>query len=545
MCNIGLFYFLRVVVKKVKPAQQPEHKFVINNKSLRTAVGLKASTCDKFNIMKNLYVSLLIVLAFPFSLLAQNIHGIWTGTLVNDSTHRFQDFELGLSEYNGKITGYTYTTFINNDTFYCSVKRIKAERKDGNLVVEDVEMIWNNFPQRAAKGVKQTTTFPLINDSTIDISKGRWSTNQTKKYYSIGGSAAVKEKNDDKESELLSHLQELKVKTDIAGKKEKKKEEPVAINQVKLKPQQANEQKPSESKNNDVVKNSVQTSPLSTSPKTVNSQKADSVQSLAVSNKKKETDLIVAENKPTQQQPGKNNSATSAAQKTDKPDVAAPKKKEQTVAAANTNMNKPAQPPVFKNDVAANVGGIQSGNGNNSTLNKSSQTQAVESRKPEVVQVSQRNDQSAGSKPEEQKINSAVSINKPVSQQKEMAGSAKELPPVVADRKNETIQDIYFKNDSLILSLYDNGIVDGDTVSVFMNGENIISKQKLKESAIKKTIYISPSSDTLRLVLFAENLGTIPPNTGLLTVRDGDDVYQVRFSADLQKNASIMLRKKK
>src|SRR6476659_6367485 len=223
--------------------------------------------CDKFNIMKNLHVSLLIVLAFPFSLLAQNIHGIWTGTLVNDSTHRFQDFELGLSEYKGKITGYTYTTFINNDTFYCSVKRIKAERRDGNLVVEDVEMIWNNFPQRAAKGVKQTTTFPLINDSTIDISKGRWSTNQTKKYYSIGGSAAVKEKNDEEESELLSHLQELKVKTDIAGKKEKKKEEPVAINQVKSKPQQTNEQKPSESKNNDVVKNSVQTSPLSTSPK--------------------------------------------------------------------------------------------------------------------------------------------------------------------------------------------------------------------------------------------------------------------------------------
>ena len=126
-----------------------------------------------------------------------------------------------------------------------------------------------------------------------------------------------------------------------------------------------------------------------------------------------------------------------------------------------------------------------------------------------------------------------------------MTVPAKELPTIVADRKNETMQDIYFKNDSLILSLYDNGIVDGDTVSVFMNGENIISKQKLKESAIKKTIYVSANSDSLQLVLFAENLGTIPPNTGLLTVRDGDDVYQVRFSADLQKNASIILRRKK
>jgi hypothetical protein len=49
----------------------------------------------------------------------------------------------------------------------------------------------------------------------------------------------------------------------------------------------------------------------------------------------------------------------------------------------------------------------------------------------------------------------------------------------------------------------------------------------------------------VELVLFAENLGTIPPNTGLLTIRDGDDIYQVRFSADLQKNATIVLRRKK
>src|ERR1044072_436373 len=174
--------------------------------------------------MKTLYLSLL-TLAFPFLLLAQNIHGIWSGTLANDSTHRLQDFELGLSEYRGKITGYTYTTFINNDTFYCSLKRIKAERIGGNLVVEDVEMVWNNFPEKAAKGVKQTTTFPLINDSTIDISKGRWNTNQTKRYYSIGGTAAVKEKKDDEESELLTHLPGLKVPTDIAAKKEKKKKE--------------------------------------------------------------------------------------------------------------------------------------------------------------------------------------------------------------------------------------------------------------------------------------------------------------------------------
>jgi len=485
--------------------------------------------------MKNLYLSLLI-LAFPFLLLAQNIHGIWTGTLVNDSTHRFQDFELGLSEYRGKITGYTYTTFISNDTFYCSVKRIKAERKDGNLVVEDVEMVWNNFPQRAAKGVKQTTTFPLINDSTIDISKGRWSTNQTKKYYSIGGSAAVKEKKDDEESELLSHLQELKVETDIAAKKEEKKKEPVVRNHVeaKSKPQQ-HDQKPLENKNNDVVKNSASQPVANTPAKIMNTPKQDSSQLLAVENKKKETVI---------QQPSKTNPETTNVEKINKSDVATvEKKKEQPLATTNTNTSKPIQTPALKNDVAANVGGIQSSNGNVPTGNRSTQMQTVETKKPDVVQVAQKNNQPLGNKTEEQK--NTVSINKPVSQQKEMTVAAKELPTIVAVRKNETMQDIYFKSDSLVLSLYDNGIVDGDTVSVFLNGENIISRQKLKESAVKKTIYISANSDSVQLVLFAENLGTIPPNTGLLTVRDGDDVYQVHFSADLQTNASIVLRRRK
>jgi hypothetical protein len=465
--------------------------------------------------MKNLYLSLLI-LAFPFLLLAQNIHGIWSGTMVNDTLRVTQNLEMGLSEYRGKITGYTYQTYIIRDTFYYSVKKIKAERKDGFLVVEDVERIADNFPDKAARKVRMTTRYPLINDSTIDFTKGHWSTNQTKVYYSVGGDIRLKELEDEKQSDLLAHLQEMNVKTDLAANKnESKKEEPIVSNhiEVKSKPQQTNGQKPVENKNNDIVKNSAPLPAANTAAKITTTQKPDSLQMLAVANKKKEPTINI--------------------------------KKEQPVATSNTVVNNPTQAPNLKNDIAANVGGIQSSNGNNSTVNKSSQTQTVEKKKPDVVQVSQKNDQPTSNKTEEQKNISAVSINKPVSQQKEMTVAAKELPTIVADRKNETMQDIYFKNDSLILSLYDNGIVDGDTVSVFMNGENIISKQKLKEAAIKKTIYVPANSDSLQLVLFAENLGTIPPNTGLLTVRDGDDVYQVRFSADLQKNASIILRRKK
>ena len=60
----------------------------------------------------------------------------------------------------------------------------------------------------------------------------------------------------------------------------------------------------------------------------------------------------------------------------------------------------------------------------------------------------------------------------------------------------------------------------------------------------KKTIYIGKQQD-VQLLLVAENLGSLPPNTGLLVIRDGDNNYQLNFSADLQTNAAVTIRKKK
>jgi hypothetical protein len=71
-------------------------------------------------------------------------------------------------------------------------------------------------------------------------------------------------------------------------------------------------------------------------------------------------------------------------------------------------------------------------------------------------------------------------------------------------------------------------------------------RQGLKASAIRKTIYLTPGKDDeFSLVLYAENLGTYPPNTGLLVVHDGEDVYNLRFSSDFKKNTGIIFRRKK
>ncbi len=121
------------------------------------------------------------------------------------------------------------------------------------------------------------------------------------------------------------------------------------------------------------------------------------------------------------------------------------------------------------------------------------------------------------------------------------------IPPAaeVLNRLTVLQQTVLFKSDSLEIALYDNGEVDGDIVSVLMNGKLIMEKEKLSTKAVKKMIYPEPGNDNIELLMYAENLGAIAPNTGLLVVHDGKSIYEVRFSGDLQKNASIILKRKK
>jgi hypothetical protein len=51
--------------------------------------------------------------------------------------------------------------------------------------------------------------------------------------------------------------------------------------------------------------------------------------------------------------------------------------------------------------------------------------------------------------------------------------------------------------------------------------------------------------DSVSVIMYAENLGSIPPNTGLLVIREGEKIYEIRFSGDLNKNSKIILIRKK
>lgn len=120
----------------------------------------------------------------------------------------------------------------------------------------------------------------------------------------------------------------------------------------------------------------------------------------------------------------------------------------------------------------------------------------------------------------------------------------KEITPP-AERKIQTIAEINFTSDSLRLSFYDNGTIDGDTISMVLNGKTIAEKVKLTTNAFSVTIPAKiNSNDSLVLVMHAESLGLIPPNTGLLIIQDGQNRHEIRFEGDMQRSSAVILRKK-
>jgi hypothetical protein len=116
---------------------------------------------------------------------------------------------------------------------------------------------------------------------------------------------------------------------------------------------------------------------------------------------------------------------------------------------------------------------------------------------------------------------------------------------VFAKREKVYTKEFEVTGPSLKLELYDNGQVDYDSVSLFFNNKMILAKTKLEHRAIRLTVTLDPELEDNELSMFAENLGMVPPNTAALIITDGANRYEVQLSSDLNKSATIRLRKKK
>lgn len=119
------------------------------------------------------------------------------------------------------------------------------------------------------------------------------------------------------------------------------------------------------------------------------------------------------------------------------------------------------------------------------------------------------------------------------------AGSITAVPDVLKSRENILLKTLTVGHSTIEIRIYDDGAIDNDTVSVYYDNKLLISKARLTDQPITIRIPVEPSEKPHQLVMVAENLGDIPPNTSLLVVRDGEKRYEERIISTEQKNVVI------
>lgn len=121
----------------------------------------------------------------------------------------------------------------------------------------------------------------------------------------------------------------------------------------------------------------------------------------------------------------------------------------------------------------------------------------------------------------------------------------KKLVEKFIQRKNIYSKDLEIESDSLRISFYDNGDIDGDSISVFLNKKPVLSNQELSSRSLNIYLALDTLAEINEISMFADNLGRIPPNTALMILSDGINRYELYLSSSLTQNGAVRLRRKK
>lgn len=112
----------------------------------------------------------------------------------------------------------------------------------------------------------------------------------------------------------------------------------------------------------------------------------------------------------------------------------------------------------------------------------------------------------------------------------------------VSKRRN-SLQGAYQISDPAIdISLYDYGTIDHDTITVYFNGIKVADRQELTATSLHLKLMADPGREVQELILHANNLGDIPPNTAKMIILTSDKRYELKVSSSETENAMIRFR---
>jgi hypothetical protein len=110
-------------------------------------------------------------------------------------------------------------------------------------------------------------------------------------------------------------------------------------------------------------------------------------------------------------------------------------------------------------------------------------------------------------------------------------------------RRADLVQEIVTAERELRVRVFDNGLADGDTVSILHNQTIVADHLRVPVQAYVFTIKID-GTEVHEITLIAHNVGSIPPNTATVIIEAGEERYRLTASTDLERNAVIRVHYK-
>jgi hypothetical protein len=111
-------------------------------------------------------------------------------------------------------------------------------------------------------------------------------------------------------------------------------------------------------------------------------------------------------------------------------------------------------------------------------------------------------------------------------------------------RQKVFIKEIPVKGDSIELRFYDNAEIDGDSISLFLNGKLLFQHIRLTGNAHIVRLAVSELQEVNELTMVAENLGAIPPNTSYMVAMVNGVRHDAYLASSEGSSAMIKLVKK-
>ena len=117
------------------------------------------------------------------------------------------------------------------------------------------------------------------------------------------------------------------------------------------------------------------------------------------------------------------------------------------------------------------------------------------------------------------------------------------LPPPDIDEEKVEVkvsQEVAVKTRKVKIRVKDYNKIDGDVISLKFGDKWVLTEYKLGKDPHE--IEVTLTGFATKLVMFANNVGAVPPNTASITIDDGVEVQVIKLKSDLESSEAIELR---